>query len=275
MWYKFENYKDPSFPIYSSEQTRTGTVVGAHYHGAMELLQILHGTPLLTVDTTQIRCQPGDLFFIPAFAVHSLEGEEECSIRGITFEPVLLDEALCGVDLKEQFGRSRVTDLLWRAHCTDHGEMKAAFDRLFEGYHTPSSTRRAAVLSALYGVLEVLMRRYCAMERDERAFRRLQPAIRYMEEHFAEGITLEQISGVLNICPDHCIRLFREQVNKTPMRYLADLRLTEAMKRLVETDLSVGAIAAECGYSTAAHLTKTFKDRLGITPREYRRRTQN
>jgi AraC family transcriptional regulator of arabinose operon len=80
---------------------------------------------------------------------------------------------------------------------------------------------------------------------------------------------------VLNICPDHCIRLFREQVNKTPMRYLADLRLTEAMKRLVETDLSVGSIAAECGYSSAAHLTKTFKDRLGITPREYRCRTQD
>lgn len=272
MWYKFENYPDPDFPIYSSAQQRSGKVVGGHYHGAMELMQVVSGAPLLTVDTTQIRCRPGDLFFIPAYAVHSLESEELCAIRGITFEPALLDGALCGVDPAGQFSRGRISDPLCRAGHPLHPEMAAAFDRMYDAYHTPSPTRRPAVLSALYGMLEMLLRRYAPAAEEERAYRRLEPAIRYMEAHFAEEISLEQISRLLNVCPDHCIRMFREQTNKTPMRYLADLRLVEAMKLLVETDLPMGQIAARCGYSGPAYLSKTFKDRLGRSPRQYRQK---
>ncbi len=272
MRYKFENFPEMDFPIYSSAQTRKGTVVGGHYHAALELLQICSGEPLLTVDTTQFRCRPGDLFFIPAYAVHTLESAEECAIRGITFEPALIDAALCGVAVEEQFCRERIADLLCRADHPLHPAMRAAFDRLYEAYHTESSTRRVAVLSALYGMVEVLVRRYASVADADHTYRRLKPAIRYMEEHIAEPITLEQISAVLNVCPDHCIRLFRGQTHKTPIRYLADLRLAEAMKLLVETDLSVGQIAARCGYSSPAYLSKAFKDRLGRAPRQYRQK---
>ena len=263
MWYKFENYPEREFPIYSSAQERVGLAVGGHYHGAMELLRIDRGTPLLTVDTTQIRCRPGDLFFIPAYAVHSLESEGLCSIRGITFEPSLVDGALCGVEVEEQFSRRRIDGFFVPA-------ANAAFDRLYEAYHTHSPTRRAAMLSALYGVLEQLLLRYPAA--GEGSYRRLAPAIRYMEEHLAEEISLRKISRLLNVCPDHCIRLFREQTNKTPMRYLSDLRIAEAMKLLVETDLPMGQIAEKCGYSGPAYLSKAFKDRLGRSPREYRKK---
>ncbi len=271
MWYKFENFPERDFPIYSSAQTRRGQIVGGHYHGAMELMQICTGEPLLTVDTTQLRCRPGDLFFIPAYAVHSLEAAEECSIRGITFEPALLDGALCGVDLAGQFARERIGDPLCREGHPLHPAMEQAFERVYDAYHTASPTRRPAILSALYALLEVLLKRYASVGQKEHAYRRLEPAIRYMEDHLAEELSLEQISALLNICPDHCIRLFREQTHKTPMRYLSDLRIAEAMKLLVETELPVGEIAARCGYSSANYLSKAFKDRLKKTPTEYRR----
>ncbi len=272
MHYKFERFSDPGFPIYSAVQKGAGTLVSPHYHKAYELIEISAGSPLLYIDAGVYRCKAGDIFFIPPFAVHSLQSEtEDCIIRGITFEGKLLDEIACNIALDEILSRECVASFCTREGDLLHQGMQSRFEKVFDAYHTPSSTRRIAILSALYGLLEMLLMKYAPKAKTSRNERRILPAIRYMEAHYPETITLASISNELNMCNDHTIRLFKAITNKTPIQFLTDLRLSEAIKLLVETDLSIGEIAVRTGFSDANYFSKVFKDRLCRSPRDYRK----
>ncbi len=271
MWYKYENFADPEFPIYSTAQQQTGLTVMAHFHPALELIKVCRGTPLVTVDSAPIRCGEGDLLFIPAYAVHSLESEGDCAIQSITFEPALLDATACKVDLQALLQRGRVKDLLC-PHGAETAPLHTAFDALFAAYHTETPRRRLWILSALYGMTAALLDQFAAPQSSARNIGRLEPALRYMEAHFDQKISLKELAELLYISPEHCIRLFYEQTNKTPKQYLTDLRIREAMRLLAETDLSVEQIAARCGFAGGPHLCKVFKERIGKTPLVYRKR---
>lgn len=271
MNYKIENFNEKSFPIYSSAQKRSGTVVNAHYHTACELVLICQGSPLLSVDTTTTRCRAGDLLFIPAFSVHTLYSEEECSIRGITFEPAMLDSQAIELDCGQAFARGRITEFCTSPQDSYYAALRQKFDALFDTYHQQRPFWKAEVLAGLYGVVAALAARYAAEEQNAGVYRKLQPAIAYLEKHFAEPITLQGIANTLNVCPDHAIRMFKEGTNKTPIRYLNDLRLTEAMKLLTESDCSVEEISVRTGFSNANYFSKAFKDLTKKSPLAYRK----
>lgn len=70
----------------------------------------------------------------------------------------------------------------------------------------------------------------------------------------------------------HFARRFTEQVGASPARYVADVRLEAARRRLETTDETVAAIARRCGFGTDESMRRTFGRRLGVSPDHYRRR---
>jgi AraC family transcriptional regulator len=67
------------------------------------------------------------------------------------------------------------------------------------------------------------------------------------------------------------LRMFHAAVGYTPHRYRLQLRLNRAQELMKERRQSLIDIAAMCGFSSHAHLARTFRQFLGITPTEYRR----
>jgi AraC-like DNA-binding protein len=71
-------------------------------------------------------------------------------------------------------------------------------------------------------------------------------------------------------CYDYLCRLFRQELNTTPHKYLANLRLETAATMLRQVDgRSVTEIARMCGYSDPLYFSRVFKKRYGVSPREY------
>ena len=66
-------------------------------------------------------------------------------------------------------------------------------------------------------------------------------------------------------------RRFRDATGETPVQWLAAERVRRAQELLEGTDLPIEAVAARCGFATAAGLRKHFCRRLGTTPQQYRR----
>ena len=97
----------------------------------------------------------------------------------------------------------------------------------------------------------------------------IQMAIDYLEAHFAEKITLSDLSAVTNVSMYHLARLFKRQVGVPPHRYLECVRIRHAEQALsAGTPLVEAAIA--CGFSSQTHLTRTFNKVIGTTPGEYK-----
>lgn len=96
----------------------------------------------------------------------------------------------------------------------------------------------------------------------------------YLEAHFDEDISIEQLSGIAGLSPFHLIRAFGNEVGLPPHAYLIQVRARRA-RTLLSQGWSVSAAAFEAGFADQSHLTRHFKRIYGITPGQYSKIVQD
>ena len=99
----------------------------------------------------------------------------------------------------------------------------------------------------------------------------LKAMMAYIEEHFAQRITLENIASSGNCCKSKCSLLFKKYLRETPMTYIAKLRLRKSLVALLDTDKSITEIAYQYGFCGASYYCETFQKYYGISPLRYRK----
>ncbi len=100
--------------------------------------------------------------------------------------------------------------------------------------------------------------------------RRLNRVLEFMEHHYMQELSLEQLSREAGISRFHFILLFKKSFGATPHQYLVRLRMRAAAALLESTDLGVMEIAARCGYANFANFSAAFRKYFACTPSEYR-----
>jgi AraC-like DNA-binding protein len=90
----------------------------------------------------------------------------------------------------------------------------------------------------------------------------------YIESHYADNLSLNQLASLVNYTPYHIIRLFNRSVGLPPHAYLTLVRIREA-KQLLANGFSIADAACQTGFVDQSHLTKHFKRVFGITPGQY------
>lgn len=99
---------------------------------------------------------------------------------------------------------------------------------------------------------------------------RLAEVYAYIASNFYKDISLESISRVANLTPPAFCRLFKQQTKKHFVEYLNEVRINNACKHLMQSNLNISEIAFECGYKTISNFNKIFKKITGLSPKEYR-----
>ncbi|MCM1111704.1 MAG: AraC family transcriptional regulator [Muribaculum sp.] len=110
-------------------------------------------------------------------------------------------------------------------------------------------------------------------ERTKHAAKRqnLQAVKEYLDAHYNEKITLDQLSGRFFINKFYLTRIFKEQFGGSVTEYLLQVRITKAKQNLRFTDKPVEEIAQECGMRDANYFARMFKKVEGVTPGQFRR----
>jgi AraC-like DNA-binding protein len=93
----------------------------------------------------------------------------------------------------------------------------------------------------------------------------------YMEQHFAEEISVKELAQKIHMTPYAFIRLFKRQVGVTPYEYILKTRITKARIMLEQTDLSVTEISEQVGFRNVNNFIRKFKMLANTTPLQYRR----
>ncbi|NCB01811.1 MAG: AraC family transcriptional regulator [Spirochaetia bacterium] len=101
--------------------------------------------------------------------------------------------------------------------------------------------------------------------------RHLEKALRIMQTHVMDNLTLFDLAQELNLTESYFIRLFGQRMQQTPMKYYMKLKIEAASALLTCTDLSVKEIAAKLCFSSEFHFSKQFKSKTGLAPTYYRR----
>lgn len=103
---------------------------------------------------------------------------------------------------------------------------------------------------------------------------KLTEAVILMEANLEEPISLDELSSYVGISRRQLERLFQKHLNCVPTRYYLNLRLNRARLLLLQTSKSIVDIALACGFISAPHFSKCYRDMFGIPPRDERRKLQ-
>jgi AraC-like DNA-binding protein len=105
----------------------------------------------------------------------------------------------------------------------------------------------------------------------ERDGRRMDQVMRYILDNSSRQISLEEIAEQAFMSKEAFCRFFKLRTRRTFTQYVQQLRVTEAKKLLLETDMSISQVSYQVGFQTLSHFNKTFKSLTGMTPKDWRK----
>lgn len=99
----------------------------------------------------------------------------------------------------------------------------------------------------------------------------LMPALDYIHSHFESEMELQQLAALCSVSISHFIRSFKKYVGCTPHEYLLLYRLRQSKRLLRATDLTIEQIAEACGFNSASHFARAFRQNAEMSPTQFRK----
>jgi len=236
-----------------------------HSHEYYVISLIVRGRQTFTHKGTKYTTPPGGVILINPGEVHTGETVDE---RGFELRSLYPTIANMEMAAHEVHGR-RAQPFFHTVRVDDPGTTNHV---LSLHRSMMEETGILEVESRFLWILAGLIKRYARPSPNEKEMRSEKQAIRktrhYIQERFAEGITLNDLAQHVSLSPYYLLRAFRAEVGMPPHTYLESVRVREA-QRLIEAGKSLAEVAAEAGFSSQSHMTNRFKKIMGATPGQY------
>ena len=250
-----------------------------HYHDSYELYLQTAGERTLLLNDLRYTLRPGDLYFLKPFEIHYTRSYESSYYERylMNIPSSFLSPILTEAESAALFGSldSCVLHL-------DEKQAASALDACRKAEHY--SSRKgflsekllcSVILQMLSFISDLLSRKEISEELSaERIPDEIVSAIRYINHHYSEPVSLEQAAERAHMSRYHFSRVFHSATGATFLEYLYNVRLSNVHQLLLGSDLSLNEIASRCGFSSTSHLTWIFKNAYGMPPREFRKRAE-
>ena len=257
---------------YSSNKKETSIHSDLHYHDEIELLAITEGDFYCVVSGKHYHCRQGDVLFFSARIPHSTYVQNStCSYILLQFRPELYlgDSNNTG----KYFNRFvRNADLPFAIF-----QNQALYNTITYALEEKEKQEEAFDLSikgATYSIIALLCREG-ALSTNNSAYsadiKKILPALSYIDEHYAQDITLDDIARLQNLNPSYFCRVFKRASGSSFVDYLNFVRICKSEKMLSSSEKSILEIACDVGFTSLSYFNRTFKRYKNCTPTEYRR----
>lgn len=151
-----------------------------------------------------------------------------------------------------------------------NGEVRDAMLN-FIFYFSKYKNNEYMLLSRLYNIFGHMK---IQMKKQQAKSIHVERAIDYIYENYSKNISVTDIAEYLGIDRTYLYRLFKEEYNMSPQKYLLNFRLKTAMNKLEGGNMSIADIAYSCGFNDASAFCHQFKKVYKDTPLNYRRYPQ-
>ncbi len=152
-------------------------------------------------------------------------------------------------------------------------ELVIVMIQIMDYLQSPSSMSDFYAQRALANVFDAIVA-HCYTERiPGTALARDNPILQarqYIDEHYAEAISVEDLASMCHCSKGHLFRAFKKTFRISPVAYQQDLRFEAAQRLLRFTSLRCYEIAQRVGFSNVYYFHRQFKKRAGTTPKRYR-----
>ncbi|MFE8697723.1 AraC family transcriptional regulator [Cytobacillus sp. FJAT-53684] len=109
-------------------------------------------------------------------------------------------------------------------------------------------------------------------EQEEGPLAAIERTKEYMDAHYHEKLTIEELSRMANFSPNYFVDLFKKIYGKCVTEYLTDVKIDMAKKLIAKGGMKLKEVATQIGYDDPFYFSRKFKKEIGVSPTEYMKR---
>lgn len=247
-----------------------------HWHTPFEVIMPVKNGYTVVVGEQHYELREGDILLICPGIVHELFAPE--SGERIIFQPSLSQIQIRELDLLISLLRPAV--LITPEKFPDfHPIARRLMMEIKEEYFLCEPYYETAIYSRFMRILVDIGRLHGALKhpvsdasnsRQKDYLDKFLYITNYINEHFAENLSLEQVADLAGFSKYHFTRLFKQYTDTSFYKYLNQKRIDYAKTLLLDPDLPVIDVALQCGFSSLSAFLRMFKQLNKCTPTEFR-----
>jgi AraC-like DNA-binding protein len=281
--YVWQQDLDPGFPLAVLEYATQGDRDRMHWHDHLEVALVLDGRGAFLFGRRALPAEVGDIFFIDNSQPHVALADAGMSLRLllVLFRTELIAGPGCReldigylapfrIDERTASPRIRGGSTLAAEVAPVLRELREIWERHdpAERHLADATLRRAlALVNRHRGAGSTAAAARAVADRREQ----IRPVLAYVDRHCRESITLDDAAEVVHVSPSRVRHVFKDVTGVSFKEYVTQVRVAEAKRLLLGTDLSVAEIARAVSYTNLHQFYKVFYRSCSMSPGEYRR----
>ncbi len=257
---------------------RRAEAAHSHTHDALEIIYMNRGSVQVSIDGAKTSIYPGDLALFRSRSIHEIWTEDE--VENDYFVLKLMPRILYNLSNQNEvddfslsfIGRTPSLKTIWRKEEIAGSDIELGLGRLIASLDKKKKTTAVYKIISALMVLEGLyssgnsVNEKISLSADDLTY-----AVFYINSHYAEPISAEQIAEMISVSQSSFSRSFKALTNQSFKDYLNTVRTARAEELLKNTGLSVKEVAISVGYNNISHFISVYKRYKGKTPLEERK----
>lgn len=243
------------------KKTKTG-IFPAHIHNEIEMKCILQGEHYAHCNGKTYYLKAGDIFISCPNQIHAYEDTPQgCRAYVLIVKPALLEDI--GQFLSEN------TPVHQTLNGEDTKQVIQMLDICYEEFEQNGS--QDVFFTLLQGMFKLLIRAMDFHSQPEYGDKSVLKILQYCAEHYKENISLKTLSEGVFLSQSRISHIFSEKLKISFTDYINTLRTADAAKLLTQGGHTISEIAALSGFATIRSFNRAFRNRHGISPKDYRK----
>lgn len=291
---KTEFTGEVEYPVHISELTPdTVSTEATHpaHHPEVELLVVQQGCAVLSLAHEKLTLQEGEGCFINQNVIHCLSlpsADNTCLVRSVMFHPSYLfgygNSVFTGKYIVPLLTEPSLRMLQLNPEDTLQKELLDLSGHIFTLNTEKPFGYEIATKADLCRLWLLLLEHHTPLVNEIQQISTVNPhelrakeIIRYIEAHYAEKISLDDLASHVHISKSECCRCVKRCLNITPVEYLMKYRIFRAASMIQCNDPmadSFSNLAFSVGFNNVSYFNKVFRQYLNCTPGEYRKRLE-
>lgn len=243
-----------------------------HWHNEYELIFVVKGSLDLFVDGETATVEEGGCALISGGSLHA-GTPHDCIYECVVFDvnPLLKVNPLCLRDMQPIINQT----LKISPFFLNVPPIKNAAENIFASLRNQEKGYQFVIPGELLKIFGYVFSSVSIKRVDEksivdmRKIRRFKNVISYIEEHYSEVVTLNDLAAVANMNSNYFCRAFYQFAKKTPVEYLNYYRIEAVCEMILTTSNSLLDISFSCGFNDYSYFNKVFKKYKNMTPKQY------
>lgn len=264
---------------------KSGLVCGAHYHNYIEMLYGIEGVFEVHINNKTYQFESGDLVLINPQEVHQIDGlsEKGGKYYVVRFEPEIIYTLSQNVfEMKyylpltlNNYNHQKVfkNDIIQSTYIPEL--LKEIMDEFSKQEYAYELAIKAHICKIFLWILrywnESGLKIDSFFDMDQELLKKLHRVFHYVEEKYNTNIKLSQMAKLCNMSYSYFSRTFNRLMRTSFNQYVNYVRIKEAEKLLVTSNLNITEIAMKVGFSTSSYFIKQFKQHKNLSPKQYKK----